>query len=109
MISFIISEKCITGCTFLRGARVAPKVLLSKAQIKHCASEFLVFSALKLPSRGLVVFIDMYTFIFTELTNFKTFLKENYAVASGSCYARYFLKKRKRLVIEHDVDSAYRF
>ena len=109
MISFIISKKCITRCTFLRGARVAPKVLLSKAQIKHCASEFLVFSALKLPSRGLVVFIDMYTFIFTELRKFKTFLKENYAVASGSCYARYFLKKRKRLVIEHDVDSAYRF
>ena len=35
----------------------------------------------------------MNTFIFTEDKNFKTFLKENYATALGSCYARYFLKK----------------
>ena len=40
-----------------------------------------------------MVFIDMNTFIFTEDKNFKTFLKENYAAALGSCYARYFLKK----------------
>ena len=80
---------------------MAPKLLIKKAlkkkkkkkKKKNCAPEFLIPLAFKLPSYGLVVFIDMNTFVFTEDRNFKTFLKENYATASGSCYARYFLKK----------------
>ena len=46
-----------------------------------------LFSALKLPLCGLVVFTDMNTYILTEGgRSFKTFLKENYAVALDSCY-----------------------
>ena len=47
--------------------------------------EFPIIFALKLPSFGLVVFIDIKT------TSVKTFLKEHYAIALSSCYA--FTKK----------------
>ena len=40
---------------------------------------------------GIVVFIDMNTYILTKGRNFKTFLKENYAIALDSCYL--FFKK----------------
>ena len=52
---------------------------------KHFVSEFSIQLVLKLPSCGQVVFIDMYTYILTEGKNFKTFLKENYAIALDSC------------------------
>ena len=42
-------------------------------------------------SYGLVVFIDMNTYILTKSWNFKTFLKENYAITLDSCYL--FAKK----------------
>ena len=48
---------------------------------KNCSPEFLILSALKLPRCGLVVFVDMNTYILTEGTNFKTFLKEKYPIA----------------------------
>ena len=75
---------------FLRGARVAPKVSTSR-DTKNCAPELLILSALKLPSCGLVVFIDMDTFILTEGRNFRNFSKENYANAWR--VVTYLLKK----------------
>ena len=50
-----------------------------------------ILSALKLPSCGIVVSIDMNMYILTESRNFKTLLKENYAIALDSCYL--FTKK----------------
>ena len=63
---------------------------------KNCPPEFLIFSALELPSCGLVVFIDMNIYILIEGRNFKTFLKENYAVALGS----YYIFTKKLLKVE---------
>ena len=88
MIWFIISEKGIMRRTFLyRGTRVQEK---SQQGIQeNCVPEFPILSALKLPTYGLVVFIDMNTYILTEGRSFRTFLEENYAIALNS----YFTKK----------------
>ena len=76
--------KSITRCTFLQ--HDSHMHLKSQRGIqKNCVSEFPVLSALKSPSSRLVVFIDMNTNILTEGRNFKTFLKENYAIALDSC------------------------
>ena len=53
---------------------------------KNCVQEFPIISTLELPSCGLVVFVDMNTYILTENRNFKTFLKKNYAVDWESFY-----------------------
>ena len=54
---------------------------------KNFAPEFLILLALKLPSCELVIFMDINTYILTESSgNFKTFFKENYAIALCSCY-----------------------
>ena len=45
---------------------------------KNCVPEFPILSALKLPRCGLVVFIDMNTYILKEDRNLVTVLKENY-------------------------------
>ena len=63
----MIIETIITRCTFLRGARVAPKVQVSTQ--KNCEPEFLILLALKSPSCTLAIFIDMNTFILTESRN----------------------------------------
>ena len=55
--------------------------------------EFL--SSLKLPSYKLVIFIVINSYILTENKSFKTFLKENEAIASGSFYI--FTKKMLNL------------
>ena len=68
---------------------------------KSCLPEFSILLTLNLPLYELVVFVDMDTYILTENRNFKTFLKENYAIALDSCYL--FTKK----LFEHDNDSAY--
>ena len=51
-------------------------IKVSQGTQRRCVPEFLILSALKLPSYGLVVFINMNT----EDTNFKTFLQENYLI-----------------------------
>ena len=48
---------------------------------KNCAPEFPIPSALKLPLGGLMVFIDITTYMFREDKNFKKCLKDNYAIA----------------------------
>ena len=54
---------------------------------KSFAPEFLILLALKLPSRGLVVFINMNTYVlYTEGTNLRTSLKESYPIGLGSYY-----------------------
>ena len=58
---------------------------------KKSVSNFPIFSALKLPSYELAVFIDMNMYILKEGRNFKTFLKENYIITLDSCYS--FTKK----------------
>ena len=65
---------------------------LNKAQ-KICASEFLILSALKFPSCGIVGFINMDSFILTEgrTRNFKALPKENYPIVLDHCYI--FTKK----------------
>ena len=67
----------------------APKV--SKKNRKNCVPEFQNLSAFELPWCGLLLFIDMNTYILTEWRNFKTFLKENYPIALDSYYL--FTKK----------------
>ena len=72
---------------------------------KKSVSNFPIFSALKLPSYELAVFIDMNMYILKEGRNFKTFLKENYIITLDSCYS--FTKKNVEHGIELDIDSAY--
>ena len=64
---------------------------VNKAYKNICVPKFTVHLTLNLPSCGLVVFIDMNRYILTEGSNFKTFLKDNYAVALEDCYL--FAKK----------------
>ena len=65
----------------LHGAHVAPKV-----SARHTKKRFTrILSVLKLSSCGPVVFISVNTYILTEDTNFKAFLKENYPIALDSC------------------------
>ena len=49
------------------------------------APQILIFSALKLTSCELVVFVDMNAYILTEVRIFKAILKEIHAIALGSC------------------------
>ena len=49
------------------------------------APQILIFSALKLNSCELVVFVDMNAYILTEVRIFKAILKEIHAIALGSC------------------------
>ena len=60
---------------------------------KNCVPEFLILSALKLPSCVPVVLIDLNTCILTEGRNFKTFLKENYAITLDTNSCCIFTKK----------------
>ena len=53
---------------------------------KRYVPEFPILSAHKLLSCRLVVFNDFNTYILTEGRDFKTFVKENYAIALHSCY-----------------------
>ena len=46
----------------------------------------------------------MIMYILTEGRNFKTFLKENYAIALDSCYLLIYCKYVEYR-IEHDIDS----
>ena len=68
---------------FLRGTHVAPWKF-QQGTHKTCTLKFLFFSSLKLPSCGLVVSVDINANNFTEDRNFKTFLKENNAIALDS-------------------------
>ena len=68
----------------------------STKSLNKTHKKFLIISALKLASCELVVFRDMNTYMLKG-RDFKTFLKENYAVALESYY----------MFIEHDADSAY--
>lgn len=52
---------------------------------KYRTPEFLILSAIKLPSSELVLFIDI------KITSFKSFLEESHAIALESCYI--FTKK----------------
>ena len=82
----MISEKRITRFTFLhRGACMHQK---SQRVISK------IFSALKLPLCGPVIFTNMNTYILIEGgRGFKTSLRENYASALDSCFL--FSKKRE--------------
>ena len=53
---------------------------------KNYAPKFIILSALNLPSCGLVVFINMKTYLLTEGRNSKTFLKRNKSIPLNSCY-----------------------
>ena len=58
--------------------------MVLKVSTRHTqkyAPEFLIFTALKLHSCELAIINDMNTYILTEDRSFKTFLKENYAIA----------------------------
>ena len=72
-----VSSKCTRGTKSLNKA--------------HKKNGLLILSALKLTSCEIVVFTDMDTYILKEGRNFKTFLKEIYAVVLDSCYM--FTKK----------------
>ena len=65
-------------------------------------TQFPILSALKIPSCGLDVCIDMTTYIITEGRNFKALLKENNGMTLDSCYL--FNVEHG---VEYDVDSTY--
>ena len=71
---------------------------------KNYVLEFLILSALKLCSCGVMVFIYMNTYLVIEGRNIKTFLKENY-----HCFGQLLLiyKKNVEHGIVHDIDSAH--
>ena len=71
------------------GTHMEPKV--SASHKKNCVTEFSMLPALKLPSCGLLILIDMNRYILTEGRNFKTFLKEILAFAWDVSYI--FTKK----------------
>ena len=100
-IWFMISEKSITRCAFLHyGACMHHK---SQQSIpKNCAPEFPILSALKLPLGGLMVFIDITTYMFTEDRNFKKCLKDNYAI---TCYL--FTDKTLNMILIVLMEFAY--
>ena len=79
MVWFLISEKNyprVHACT----------KSLKQGKHKNCIPKFPILSAHELPSRGLVVFKDMNTYLCTEGWNLKTFLKEYHAVTLDGCY-----------------------
>ena len=71
------------------GTQMEPKV--SASHKKNCVTEFSMLPALKLPSCGPLILIDMNRYILTEGRNFKTFLKEILAFAWDISYI--FTKK----------------
>ena len=64
---------------------------ISSRHTKNCAPVFAIVSVLKLPLCGLVVFIDINTYILTGGKNLKIFLQENYTIVLDNCYL--FTKK----------------
>ena len=64
---------------------------ISSRHTKNCAPVFAIVSVPKLPLCGLVVFIDMNTYILTGGKNLKIFLQENYTIVLDNCYL--FTKK----------------
>ena len=101
-------KKSITRCTFLQ--HDSHMHLKSQRGIqKNCVSKFPVLSALKSPSCRLVVFIDMNTNILTEGRNFKTFLKENYAIALDSCclFTKEMLNMELNIILVVLLEFAY--
>ena len=87
-IWFMISEKTMTKCAFIhRGDGHMHQKSHQKRLTKNLCSRISnSFNPQKLPSYGLVIFIDMNMYLFTEGRNFNTFLKENYAIALDVCY-----------------------
>ena len=83
----IFERKYHEGHVCSRWCSHAPKVSTSYSHIcrKICALEFPIFPAFQLIIWGLVVFTDMNRYIVKESRNFKTLLKENYAVALDTC------------------------
>ena len=87
-IWFIVSEKTMTWCVFLQcgDAHMHQKSHQKKLTKNLCSRISNSFSPQKLPSCGLVIFIDINMYLFTEGRNFNTFSKENYAIALDGCY-----------------------
>ena len=92
----------LQGVHFFAVAHVCMESL-NKACKKSVFQNFQLAQPLHLPSNELVVFVDMTTYILTVGRNFKTFLKENYAIALDSCY----LSTKKMLNME--LNTVYRF
>ena len=101
-VSRFLKKKVSQGVHFFAVAHVCTKSL-NKAYKKSVFQNFQLAQPLHLPTYELVVFVDMNTYILTIGRNFKTFLKENYVIALGSCY----LSTKKMLTVE--LNSVYRF
>ena len=97
-IWFMIFEKKYRNVHFYSCCTRGTKSL-KKVHKKNCSPEFLIFSAVKLPSCELLVFIDMNTFILIEGTNLWTFLKKNYGIALDS----YYMFTKKMLNMEFNM------
>ena len=70
---------------------------------KEIYQNFQFFQPLIITSCVPVIFSDMNNYIFKS---FRTFCKQNYAIALGNCCL--FTKKTVEHGIEHDIDSGYR-
>ena len=92
-IWFMISEKSISRYMFLHRDWWTCTRKVSSRHIKNCLPEFTIILVLKLSSYGLVVFVDMNTYILKEGRNLKTFLTENYAIALENYYLQWNLPK----------------
>lgn len=100
-IWFIISEKDITKCMFFRGGHEAPKILTRHIKKNYI---FLILSALKLLSSGLVV-LQIWTHIILQKTeisllkeSYKHFWKKVMQIVLSSCYI--FIKKVLNMVLK---------
>ena len=95
-IFVMISEQKITRCTY--------GTSLNKVHTALCTTTSNSFTS-EILSCELLVFIDINTYIITDVINFETIMKQNYAVALDSCYM--FTKKNVEHGIKHDIYSAY--
>ena len=65
--------KSITKCTFICVTLMAPTA--STKHTKNCAPELLILSAIKLPSRGIVIFIDINSYVQNAEPKFQNILE----------------------------------
>ena len=100
-IWFIISEKDITKCMFFLFWHEAPKILTRHIKKNYI---FLILSALKLLSSGLVV-LQIWTHIILQKTeisllkeSYKHFWKKVMQIVLSSCYI--FIKKVLNMVLK---------
>ena len=104
-LSFL--KKSITRCTLF--VVHAWHLKSQQSTQKNGPPEFLILSVLKLLSCGLVVFMNMSTYILIEGRNCKTFLKESYPIALDNCdiFIKNMLNMEFKMMLIVLIEFAY--